>query len=92
MVRHACHVFFRHGAEGFEWTTGPRSLQLVDPVGQHRLGLERFLLDGRNKLLLLVNDLLELVHAFVVALLLMSTLVVAVVDRFDVRVYFFNLI
>ena len=50
------------------------------------------MLDGRNKLLLLVNDLLELVHAFVVALLLMSALVVAVVDRFDVRVYFFNLI
>ena len=65
---------------------------MVDFLGQHRLGLERFLLDGRNELLLLVNDLLELVHAFVVALLLVAALVVAVVDRFNVRVYFFDLI
>ena len=69
-----------------------RRLQLVNFIGQHRLGLERFLLDGRNQLLLLVNDLLELVHAFVVALLLMSALIVAIVDRFNVRVDLFDLI
>ena len=50
------------------------------------------MLDGRNQLLLLVNDLLKLVHAFVVALLLMSALIVAIVDRFNVRVNLFDLI
>lgn len=84
--------FFRQRFEGFEFFTGLGCLQLTDFLAQHRLGLERILLDVCNQFLLLVDDLLELVHPLVVALLLMSALVVPVVDRLDVRVYFLDLI
>ena len=89
MVR---HFGFRQRLEGFEFSRVLGRLQLTDFLSQHRLGLERFLLDARDKLLLLINDLLELVDPFIVALLLMSALVVSVVDRFDVRVDFLDLI
>jgi len=85
-------VFFRQRFEGFEFVAGLGCLQLTDLLAQHRLGLERVLLDVCNQFLLLVDDLLELVHPLVVALLLMSALVVPVVDRLDVRVYFLDLI
>ena len=50
------------------------------------------MLDGRDQLLLLVDDLLELVDPLIAALLMVSALVVSVVDRFDVRVDFLDLI
>ena len=50
------------------------------------------MLDGRDQLLLLVDDLLELVDPLVAALLVMPALVVSVVDRFDVRVDLLDLI
>ena len=84
--------FFRQRFEGFEFFTGLGCLQLTNFLAQHRLGLERILLDVRNQFLLLVDDLLELLHPFIVALLLMSPIIVAVVNRLDVRVDFLNLI
>ena len=86
------HLGFRQRFEGFEFFSVLGCLQLTDFLGQHCLGLERFLLDGGDQLLLLVNDLLELVNPFIVALLLMSALVVSVVDRFYIWVDFLNLI
>ena len=84
--------FFRQRFEGFEFFTGLGCLQLADLLAQHRLCLERVLLEVCDQLLLFVDDLLELVHPLVVALLLVSALVVPVVDRFDVRVDFLDLI
>ena len=90
VVRH--HFVFRQRSVGFEFLVVFGRLQLIDFLAQHRLGLERVLLNVCDQLFLLVDDLLELLHPFVVALLLMSPIIVAVVNRLDVRVDFLNLI
>ena len=74
------HLFFRQRFEGFEFLTVLGCLQLTDFLAQHCLGLECILLNVCNQFLLLLDDLLELVHPLIVALLLMSALVVPVVD------------
>jgi len=79
MVR---QLFFGARFEGFEFVS-VLSLQLIDLLGQHCLGLECVLLDACDQLLLLVNDFLQLVYPFIilsVALLLVSALVIPGVD------------